>query len=129
MKRLSRPGIGGLLVALGIIAAAPVAAQFIPPAPNLNLNPPFDYPTVLSATPVQVRTIDPARRRIIFFNPSSTATIAFCPSQVTRPGVTFNCAVNGAGSITLPLTRSIGSTMMGRTCGGIAAGRHGANRC
>jgi hypothetical protein len=55
----------------------------------------------LSATPQQVLAIDPVRRRIIFFNPSSTATIAFCPSGITRAGVTFACSVNGAGSITL----------------------------
>ena len=45
--------------------------------------------------------LDPMRRRIIFFNPSATATIAFCPSQVTRGGATLACAVNGASSITL----------------------------
>ena len=50
---------------------------------------------------MQVLPADPIRRRIIFFNPSATVTIAFCPSQVTREGATFPCAVNGAGSITL----------------------------
>jgi hypothetical protein len=66
-----------------------------------SLGPPWDYPPTLTTTPVQVLPLDPIRRRIIFFNPSATATIAFCPSQVTRAGVTFACAVNGAGSITL----------------------------
>jgi hypothetical protein len=66
-----------------------------------SLGPPWDYPPTLTATPQQVLPVDPARRRIIFANPSATATIAFCPSQVTRDGSTFACAVNGAGSITL----------------------------
>jgi hypothetical protein len=63
--------------------------------------PPFDYPAALSTTPVQVLPIDPLRRRIVFFNLSQTATVAFCPSQVTRAGTAFACTVNGAGSITL----------------------------
>jgi hypothetical protein len=97
----------GNLVAFALGAAIgflsiPAHAQtqnFLQP-PN-TLLPPFDYPPILSATPQQVLAVDPVRRRIIFFNPSSTATIAFCPSQVTRAGATFACAVNGAGSITL----------------------------
>jgi hypothetical protein len=94
MKRLLA-AIGVSLVALSGVAHA---QQF--PLPN-TLNPPFDYPPILSTTPIQVLMVDPLRRRIVFFNPSATASIAFCPSQVTRPGVTFACAVNGAGSITL----------------------------
>jgi hypothetical protein len=83
----------GALAFLALTAAADGQNQSLPQ--------PFDYPPILSTTPIQVLTIDPARRRIVFFNPSSTATIAFCPSQVTRAGATFTCAVNGAGSITL----------------------------
>ena len=81
-----------------------------------SLTPPFDYPPTLTTTPTQVLPIDPIRRRIIFFNPSATATIAFCPSQVTRAGATFTCAVNGAGSITLlPLASFVldGGTVQG----------------
>jgi hypothetical protein len=90
------------LAALALLALSIRASgQFIPPPPNQNLLPPFDYPTALSTTPVQVLPINTARRRIVFFNPSQTVTIAFCPSGVTRAGVTFTCAVNGAGSITL----------------------------
>lgn len=82
------------LAAAALLAlTAPAKAQSIPP--------PWVYPPILSTSPVQVLPIDAARRRIIFFNPSATATIAFCPSQVTRAGVVFACAVNGAGSITL----------------------------
>jgi hypothetical protein len=76
------------------------SAQFIPLA-NQSLQPPFDYNPTLTTTPQQVLMPDTLRRRIIFFNPSATATIAFCPSQVTRAGATFACTVNGAGSITL----------------------------
>jgi hypothetical protein len=85
--------------ALSTFAAHAQTQNFFPP-PN-TLLPPFDYPPVLGTTPVQVLALDPARRRIIFFNPSATATIAFCPSQITRAGATFACAVNGPGSITL----------------------------
>jgi hypothetical protein len=112
MKRLHRrPFVSAFVATVAALALAFVATifasadahaqtqNFFPP-PN-TLAPPFDYPPILSTTPVQVLTIDPLRRRIIFFNPSATATIAFCPSQITRPGVTFACAVNGAGSITL----------------------------
>jgi hypothetical protein len=99
MKRLSGLGLAFLALAALSGMAHAQTQNFFPP-PN-TLLPPFDYPPILSTTPVQVLAVDPARRRIVFFNPSATATIAFCPSQITRPGVTFACAVNGAGSITL----------------------------
>jgi hypothetical protein len=102
MRRLSPHGRAwfflGNLVALAIgcaigVVAAPVHAQ--------SLGPPWDYPPILSATPQMVLPADPIGRRIIFVNPSATASIAFCPSQIARNGVAFACAVNGAGSITL----------------------------
>jgi hypothetical protein len=109
MKLLHKSGLAGILGAIGVSTAFLVAVlsslahaqtqNFLQP-PN-TLLPPFDYPPILSTTPIQVLTVDSLRRRIICFNPSATATIAFCPSQITRPGVTFACAVNGAGSITL----------------------------
>ena len=86
------------LLPLAALLALSVSASGQLPLP---LQPPFDYPPILSTTPVQVLAPDTARRRIIFANPSATATIAFCPSQITRAGATFACAVNGAGSITL----------------------------
>jgi hypothetical protein len=110
LRRLSPPArawvfLGNLAAlalgcALGFVSV-PAHAQFVPPPPNQSLTPPFDYPPIMSATPTQVLPVDPLRRRIIFMNPSQTATIAFCPSQITRAGATFACAVNGAGSITL----------------------------
>jgi hypothetical protein len=102
MRRLSPPSPGWLffiasLVAFAIGAFATMAAH----ARSQSLQPPFDYPPTLTTTPVQVLPLDPARRRIVFINPSATASIAFCPTGVTRAGVPFACAVNGAGSITL----------------------------
>ena len=85
-----------LLIALALLALSVTAR-----AQSQSLLPPFDYNSVLTTASRQVLPIDTARRRIIFFNPSATASIAFCPSQVTRAGATFACAVNGAGSITL----------------------------
>lgn len=76
------------LLALSVSAKAQIVA-------------PWDYPPVLSATAQQVLPLNPARRRIIFVNPNTSGSIAFCPSGVTRAGVAFACAVNGAGSITL----------------------------
>jgi hypothetical protein len=85
-----------LLSALALLALSVTAF-----GQSQSLLPPFDYNPTLGTSPVQVLTVDPIRRRIVFFNPSATVTIAFCPSQVTRGGATFACAVNGAGSITL----------------------------
>ena len=102
MKRLTAPSPAwalflASLAAFAIGALATMAAH----AQSQSLQPPFDYPPTLTTTRTQVLPLDPARRRIIFFNPSSSASIAFCPSGVTRAGVPFTCAVNGAGSITL----------------------------
>lgn len=87
-----------LALAAGLLLAAGYHAAF---GQSQSLPPPWDYNPTLTTTPAQVLPVDPVRRRIIFFNPSPTVTIAFCPSQVTRAGATFACAVNGAGSITL----------------------------
>ncbi len=76
-----------LALALGSLLAGGWHSAF-----GQSLTPPFDYPTVLGTSATQVLPIDPLRRRIIFFNPSATATIAFCPSQITRAGVPFTCA-------------------------------------
>jgi hypothetical protein len=102
MKRLTTPrAVSWLFVAslaaFAIGAFGVIAAH----AQSQSLVPPFDYPPTLTTTPQQVLPVDPLRRRIIFFNPSATVTIAFCPSGVTRGGIPFTCAVNGAGSITL----------------------------
>jgi hypothetical protein len=94
-----RPLAALAAIALSLGIAAAQTQNFLQP-PN-TLQPPFDYNPTLTATPQQVLMQDTLRRRIIFFNPSATVTIAFCPSQVTRAGATFTCAVNGAGSITL----------------------------
>jgi hypothetical protein len=85
-----------LLSALALLALSVTAF-----GQSRSLGPPWDYDPTLNTTPIQVLPADPVRRRIIFSNPSATVTIAFCPSQITRDGTTFACAVNGAGSITL----------------------------
>lgn len=83
-----------------LLAAAALLALAVS-AKAQSLPPPWDYPPTLTTTSTQVLPVNPARRRILFINPSATLSIAFCPSQVTRNGATFTCAVNGAGSITL----------------------------
>jgi hypothetical protein len=102
MKRLTTPRAVGWLFVASVAAFAIGAFGVIAAhAQSQSLMPPFDYNPTLSTTPVQVLPLDPVRRRIVFHNPSATTLIAFCPSGVTRAGVTFACAVNGAGSITL----------------------------
>lgn len=70
-----------------------------------NPLPPFVYPVTLGTSPAQVVGSNQARRRIQFLNPSATATVAVCP-PFARTGTTtptpIVCAVNGAGSITIP---------------------------
>jgi hypothetical protein len=99
MRRLHAPS--GWLPAALLASAALFVASAVAFAQSQSLQPPWDYNPKLSTTPVLVLPVDPVRRRIVFSNPSATASIAFCPSQVTRAGATFACAVNGAGSITL----------------------------
>jgi hypothetical protein len=52
-------------------------------AQSQSLQPPWDYPLGLGTTSVRVLPVDPLRWRILFFNPSQTATVAYCQSQVT----------------------------------------------
>jgi hypothetical protein len=98
--RMTRLLVAGLCAAL--LSSAVLAQQTFIPLPNRSLQPPFDYNPVLITTPQQILMVDTLRRRILFFNPSATATIAFCPAGPTRAGATITCAVNGAGAITLP---------------------------
>lgn len=83
------------------ILAASVLLALAVSAKAQSIPPPWPYNPTLGTTPAQVLPIDTVRRRIIFQNPSATATIAFCPTGQTRAGVTFTCAVHGAGSITV----------------------------
>lgn len=85
---------------IAILAAAALLALSAG-ANAQSIGPPWTYPPTLTATPVQVLPVDLVRRRIIFFNPSATASIAFCASTQTRAAASYTCAVNGAGSITL----------------------------
>lgn len=64
--------------------------------------PPYVHGGTLSTSQVQVLSVDQQRRKIIFFNPNASTTIAFCPAGPNRDtGAAVTCAVNGAGSITL----------------------------
>jgi hypothetical protein len=102
-----------LLSAAALLALSVTASgQFVPPPPNQNLAPPFDYPPILSTTPQQVLAIDTARRRIIFFNPSQTATIAFCPSGVTRAETSNVASITPGYVIRLPASRAEGAPMV-----------------
>jgi len=83
------------LIAVGLLLMAfPAGAQV----------PPYVHAPTVGTSASQVLGTDNSRKRLIFFNPSSTATIAVCPSVNRDNGAAITCAVNGAGSITiLPL--------------------------
>lgn len=83
-----------LAIALAL-AAAPAAAQ-----QNTPLMP-FVYPVTVGTTPIQVLPQNNARKRVLFHNPSSTATVAVCPLFRRDTSAAVVCAVGGPGSITL----------------------------
>jgi hypothetical protein len=68
----------------------------------LAQTPPYAHGGTVGTTPVQAAAPDTLRKKIVFFNPNSTAIIAFCPAGPNRDtGQPLVCAVNGAGSLTL----------------------------
>jgi hypothetical protein len=87
MKQISR-----LLLAAALLAGSPAAAQ----------TPPYVHGATVGTSPIQALATNATRRKIFFYNPNATATIAFCPVGPNRDtGAALTCAVNGAGSITL----------------------------
>lgn len=87
MKRL-------VLALLAIILSAPALAQSTPLMP-------YTYPVTVSTSSAQAVGVNSARRRIDFYNPNATVSVAVCPSVSRSNSAAIACTVNGAGSITL----------------------------
>ena|SRR5437879_2770181 len=62
---------------------------------------PFTYPVSVGTSSAQAIGVNPARKRIEFYNSSDTAKIAVCPTISRTATPTITCIVNGPGSITL----------------------------
>lgn len=87
-----------ILAALLLMLAGAAQAQ---QTPSTTPQMPFDFPATVGTSSAMVIGQNLARRRIEFYNPSATATVAVCPtiSRTATPAII--CTVNGAGSITL----------------------------
>jgi len=62
---------------------------------------PFVWSATVTTAPAQVIGLNNSRKRIKFYNPNASVTVAVCPLYSRNAGSTFTCAVNGAGSITI----------------------------
>lgn len=64
--------------------------------------PPYVYPMTLGTSSVQVLPVNPARKRLLFFNPNDTAKVAVCPLGPTRnTSIIVVAIINGAGCVTI----------------------------
>jgi hypothetical protein len=64
---------------------------------------PYVHAGTLGTSSVQVLGFDQSRTSLTFWNPNPSATLAFCPAGPNRDtGLPVTCAVNGAGSVSLP---------------------------
>lgn len=79
---------------LAVLIAAPALAQSAPKMP-------YAYPATVGTSSSQIMAVNPARRRIEFFNPNATAIVAVCPTIARSNSGVISCTVNGPGSITL----------------------------
>lgn len=89
-----------LIITALVVALQPAIAYGQTPNPL----PPFAYAVTVGTAATQVIGANPARKRLLFVNPSSTASVAVCPpvQRVGTPPTPIVCAVNGAGSVTIP---------------------------
>jgi hypothetical protein len=86
-----------LAAVLGIVLALSPAAAFA------QQGAPYALPVTVTNSSAQAIGANPARKRLIFFNPSATATIACSPVIRRDTGAALPAAINGAGSfIMLP---------------------------
>lgn len=84
-----------------ILAAAMLLAMIGAPADAQTPAMPFTYPVSVGTSSAQAIAVNPARKRIEFYNSSDTAKIAVCPTISRSTVPTITCTVNGPGSITL----------------------------
>jgi hypothetical protein len=88
--------LASILLAL-CLATSALAQQVPSTSPQM----PFDFPATVGTSSAMVIGQNLSRRRIEFYNPSATATVAVCPTIGRHTGFAFACTLNGAGSITL----------------------------
>lgn len=80
------------LLVLLLVSSAPAFAQQAP----------YVYGPTLGTSSVQILGNNPARKRLLFFNPNDTAKVAVCPLGPTRnTSVIVVAVVNGAGCVTI----------------------------
>jgi hypothetical protein len=96
-----------LLILAALLAAFPALAQT-----NTTPLPPFVRPATVGTSPVLVAPQNDARRSIEFCNPNVTAVIAVCPVRSRVDASAITCAVNGAGSVTIPPSNCWGKTIV-----------------
>lgn len=84
------------LVAAVLAAATPSLAQT-----NTTPLPPFVYPLTVGTSPAQILPFQD-RRSVEFCNPNASITCAVCPQISAKNSAVITCAINGAGSVTLP---------------------------
>lgn len=81
--------------AFALLAFSAAQAQQIQP---LN---PYVFPVAVTTSPAQAIGTNNTRKRIMFYNPNASVTVAVCPVYSRSTGAPLTCAVNGAGSISL----------------------------
>lgn len=112
--RFCLPVVRTLVVAAVMVAATASFAQTYGP-PQSAPEQPFVLPTTVGTSPVEIAPLNPARRSIEFCNPNATATCSVCPYRSRLDSSVITCAVNGAGSVTLPASWCWGKTTTPQT--------------
>lgn len=81
-----------------LAAATPSWAQT-----NTTAEQPFVFPGVVTTSPSQALPFNASRQTLEFCNPNATISCAVCPAVSRKsPNPAITCALNGAGSVTLP---------------------------
>jgi hypothetical protein len=74
---------------------------------------PFVRQITVGATPTQIMPRNDQRSSIEFCNPNASITCAVCPTLSRVNSAAITCAVNGAGSVTLPVSTCWGKDVQG----------------
>jgi hypothetical protein len=86
------------------LVAVLVAATFSCAHAQTSTTPeqPFVRQITVATTPAQIMPRNDSRTSIEFCNPNASITCAVCPTLSRVNSAAITCAVNGAGSVTLP---------------------------
>lgn len=80
------------------------------PASAQSPEQPYVFPATVGTSPAQIVPSVATRRSIEFCNPNATLTIAVCPVRSRSNSALITCAINGAGSVTIPPSWCWGKT-------------------